>query len=55
MMLRYSLDEEEAANAIDNAIKKVMKDGYRTGDLAAFDCKEQVNCSKMGDLIASFI
>ncbi len=55
MMLRYSLDEEEAADAIDNAIKKAMKDGYRTGDLAAFDCKEQVNCSKMGDLIASFI
>ena len=55
MMLRYSLNEDKAADAIDNAIKAVMKDGYRTGDLAAYDCKEKVNCSQMGDLIASYI
>lgn len=55
MMLRYSLDEEKAADAIDSAIKRAMKEGYRTGDLAAYDCKEKVNCSQMGDLIASFI
>lgn len=55
MLLRYSLDEEEAADAIDNAIKKAMADGYRTGDLAAYDCKEKVNCVQMGDIIASNI
>jgi len=55
MMLRYSLDEIEAANAIDEAIKKAMKAGYRTGDLAAFDCKEKVNCSQMGDKIVDMI
>jgi len=55
MMLRYSLDEEDAADAIDNAIKKTMADGYRTGDLAAYDCKEKVNCIQMGDQIASNI
>lgn len=55
MMLRYSLDEIKAADAIDAAIKLVMANGYRTGDLAAYDCKEKVNCSKMGDLIASYI
>jgi 3-isopropylmalate dehydrogenase len=55
MMLRFSLNEDKAADAIDNAIKQVMAEGYRTGDLAAFDCKEQVNCSQMGDLIASYI
>jgi len=55
MMLRYSLGEIEAADAIDNAIKKAMRDGYRTGDLAAYDCKEKVNCSQMGDIIASNI
>jgi 3-isopropylmalate dehydrogenase len=55
MMLRYSLNEDAAADAIDNAIKQVLKDGYRTGDLAAFDCKEKVNCSKMGDLVASYL
>jgi len=55
MMLRYSLDEEDAADAIDAAIKKTMADGYRTGDLAAFDCKVQVNCTQMGDIIAKNI
>jgi 3-isopropylmalate dehydrogenase len=55
MMLRFSLNEDKAADAIDNAIKAVMKDGYRTGDLSAFDCKEKVNCSQMGDLIAAYI
>ncbi|MEA3353424.1 MAG: 3-isopropylmalate dehydrogenase [Campylobacterota bacterium] len=55
MMLRYSLDEEAAADAIDAAIKKAMAEGYRTGDLSAYDCKEQVNCSQMGDLIASYV
>jgi 3-isopropylmalate dehydrogenase len=55
MMLRFSLDEIEAADAIDSAIKKALQDGYRTGDLAAFDAKEVVNCSQMGDIIASNI
>jgi 3-isopropylmalate dehydrogenase len=32
-----------------------MRDGYRTGDLAAFDAKEVVNTAKMGDIIASNI
>ncbi len=55
MMLRYSLGETAAADAIDNAIKKAMRDGYRTGDLAAFDAKEVVNTTKMGDIIANNI
>ncbi|MEA3498714.1 MAG: 3-isopropylmalate dehydrogenase, partial [Campylobacterota bacterium] len=41
--------------AIDAAIKKAMAEGYRTGDLAAFDCKELVNTQQMGDIIASNI
>lgn len=55
MMLRYSLDENEAADKIDFAIKKALKDGYRTGDLAAYDAKEVVNTSQMGDIIANNI
>ncbi len=55
MMLRYSLNEIEAANKIDVAIKKALKDGYRTKDLAAYDAKEVVSTSKMGDIIASNI
>jgi 3-isopropylmalate dehydrogenase len=55
MMLRYSFNEEKAADAIDSAIKNTMKQGYRTKDLAAFDAKEVVNTQKMGDIIASLI
>ena len=55
MMLRYSLGEENAANMIDNAIKKALKEGYRTEDLAEFDAKEVVTTSEMGDIIANFL
>jgi 3-isopropylmalate dehydrogenase len=55
MMLRYSLDETKAADAIDEAIKKAMAQGYRTADLSAFDCKELVTTQQMGDIIAKFI
>ena len=34
MLLRYSLGESEAANAIDDAVSAVVKAGYRTGDIA---------------------
>ncbi len=55
MMLRYSLGETEAANKIDAAIKKALKNGYRTKDLAAYDAKEVVTTSEMGDIIANYI
>jgi len=55
MMLRYALGEEEAANKIDDAIKKALAKGYRTGDLAAYDAVEVVSCSQMGDIIAKFV
>lgn len=50
MMLRFSLDLDEAADAIENAVKQVLKDGYRTGDIMSEGCI-QVGCSQMGDLI----
>ena len=55
MMLRYSLGEIEAADKIDLAIKKALKDGFRTKDLASFDAKEVVTTSEMGDVIANNI
>jgi 3-isopropylmalate dehydrogenase len=51
MMLDY-LGETKGANRIREAIKKVLKEGYRTKDLAAFDAKEVVTTSEMGSLIA---
>ncbi|ADG93075.1 3-isopropylmalate dehydrogenase [Arcobacter nitrofigilis DSM 7299] len=53
MMLRYSFGEIEAADLIDGAIKKALKDGFRTKDLAAYDAKEVVTTSEMGDIIAN--
>jgi 3-isopropylmalate dehydrogenase len=54
MMLRYSLDEEKAADRIDAAIKKALAEGYRTGDIAAFDAKEVVSTTEMGSIIADY-
>jgi len=55
MMLRYELNENEAADAIESAIKKALSDGFRTGDISAFDAKEVVSCSEMGSIIANNI
>jgi len=53
MMLDY-LGELNAANKIREAIKKVLHEGYRTKDLAAFDAKEVVTTGEMGSLIADY-
>ena len=54
MMLRYALGENEAADKIDDAIKKALSEGYRTGDLGDYDAKEIMTCTEMGDIIADY-
>ena len=54
MMLRYSFDLDKEADAIEAAVKKVLEDGFRTGDIYSDGC-EKVGCAKMGDLIAERI
>lgn len=54
MMLRYSFDLTEEADAIENAVKKVLEEGYRTVDIMA-EGKTQVGTIQMGDLIAERI
>lgn len=54
MMLRYSLNMDEAADDIEAAIKQVLKDGYRTVDIMS-EGMTQVGTAKMGDLIAERI
>lgn len=54
MMLRYSFDLDREAEAIENAVKQVLKDGYRTGDIMSPGCTK-VGCSKMGDLLTERI
>ncbi|MCR4892211.1 MAG: 3-isopropylmalate dehydrogenase, partial [Lachnospiraceae bacterium] len=50
MMLRYSFGLSKEADAIENAVRKVLSDGYRTGDIMSEGCKK-VGTSEMGDLI----
>ena len=54
MMLRYSFDMSKEADAIENAVDKVLADGYRTGDIMSEGMK-CVSCSEMGDLVADRI
>ena len=54
MMLRYALGETTAADKIDDAIKKALSEGYRTGDLGNYDAKEIMTCTEMGDIVADY-
>jgi 3-isopropylmalate dehydrogenase len=52
MMLRFTFENEVAAVRIENAIKKVLAAGYRTGDIYEAGMK-RVSCSEMGDQIVA--
>ena len=54
MMLRYSFDMAKEADAIEDAVNKVLDDGFRTGDIMQEGCKK-TTCSEMGDLVAERI
>jgi 3-isopropylmalate dehydrogenase len=51
MMLRYSLDLDKEADAIEAAVAAVLKEGYRTTDIYSEGCTK-VGTDEMGDLIA---
>lgn len=53
MMLRYSFDLDEAADVVEAAVKRALKEGYRTVDIMSEGCK-QVSTTEMGDIIAGF-
>ena len=54
MMLRFSFDMAEEADAIEAAVNKALDDGYRTGDIMQ-EGKTRVGCSEMGTIIAANI
>ena len=54
MMLRYSFDMAEEADAIEAAVNKALDDGYRTSDIYK-EGFTKVKCSEMGDIIAANI
>jgi 3-isopropylmalate dehydrogenase len=58
MMLRYSLDQPQAATRIEQAVEKVLAAGYRTRDIMPRDTLSgetsgmtQVGCTEMGQRI----
>ncbi len=55
MLLRYSLDEPEAARAIEDAVAKALTKA-RTRDIYTEGCGAKlVGCGEMGDIVASLI
>ena len=57
MMLRYSFDLDKEADAIEQAVKQVLKEGYRTIDIMPQEAEKrasvrEVGTEQMGDLIA---
>ncbi|KJF90632.1 3-isopropylmalate dehydrogenase [Photobacterium leiognathi] len=53
LMLRYSLGEEKAARAIEQAVSQALEAGELTADLASD--KPALTTSEMGDKIAAYI
>ena len=52
MMLRYSLNEPTAAGAIEQAVRRVIDDGLRTGDIWS-EGTRRVGTTEMGEAIAA--
>ena len=59
MMLRYSFDLDREADAVEQAVKQVLQDGYRTIDIMPQEKPQekvtQVGTAQMGDLICERI
>ena len=53
MMLKHSLDQPEAADAIENAVAKALET-YRTPDIYTEGTKK-VNCKEMGDVVCTLL
>jgi 3-isopropylmalate dehydrogenase len=54
MMLRYSLGEHAAAEAIERAVRRVIDDGLRTGDIFS-EGTRRVGTREMGEAIAAAV
>ena len=52
MMLRFSLNQEEAAVRIENAVKKVLAQGLRTADIYS-PGTNKVSTAQMGDAVVN--
>lgn len=58
MMLRYTFNLDKEADAVENAVREVLRDGYRTVDIMPVDGSDKLklcSCTDMGDTITSYI
>ena len=54
LMLRWSFGLHDEANEIEQAINKIITEGYRTVDIAG-ENDHKLSTSQMGDLVAGLI
>jgi 3-isopropylmalate dehydrogenase len=54
MMLRYTFNLEESAQRVENAVKKVLAQGYRTGDIYEPGTRK-VGTRQMGDAVLAVL
>ena len=54
MMLRFSFDLDKEADAIEQAVAQVLKEGYRTIDIMS-EGKTRIDTAEMGDRICGYI
>ena len=54
MMLRFTFDLDREADAIEEAVQRVLRDGYRTIDIMS-EGSIQINTREMGDTICAYI
>ncbi|MBR3998301.1 MAG: 3-isopropylmalate dehydrogenase, partial [Clostridia bacterium] len=54
MMLRYSFDMPEEADAIENAVSAYLDEGYRTADIMS-EGMTKVGCRECADIILSHL
>ena len=52
MMLRYSLNRNDLALRIEQAVKQVLAQGYRTGDIYT-DGLRKIGTAEMGDAVVA--
>ena len=56
MMLRFSFDMAEEADAVENAVSEILTQGWRCADImpenGAEECRK-IGCREMGDRIAA--
>jgi 3-isopropylmalate dehydrogenase len=54
MMCRYGLQQPQVADQLEAAVRHVLDQGYRTGDLMS-DGMKQIGCSELGKVVEEFL